>query len=104
MYWEVVGNHMWRVYKASQISPLTPLWGSNWGHKIANFIFPLISPLFLLLELENVLRGIGKPYVKSLDSRSYLPPRPSLMGQTGVIKWPILCFCLLSPLFMLLEL
>ena len=48
--------------------------------------FPFISPLFLLLELENVLRGIGKPYVKSLDSRVIFTPRPSLMGQTGVIK------------------
>ena len=32
-----------------------------------------MSPLFLLLELDNVLKGIGKPYVKSLDSWSYLP-------------------------------
>ena len=45
--------------------------------------FPLISPLFFLLELENVLRGIGKPYVKSLDSRSYLPPDPPLWVKLG---------------------
>ena len=38
-----------------------------------------------------VLRGIGKPYVKSLDSWSDLPldpPPPN--GQTGVIKLPFL--------------
>ena len=45
-----------------------------------------MSPLLLLLELKNVLRDIEKPYVKSLDSRSDLPPDPHLMGQTGVIK------------------
>ena len=27
--------------------------------------------------------------MKSLDSRSDLPPDPALMGQTGVIKYPI---------------
>ena len=32
-----------------------------------------------------MLRGVGKPYVKSLDSRSDLPPPPPpLMGQTIV--------------------
>ena len=40
----------------------------------------------MLLEFYNVLSGIGKPYVKSLESRSDLPPDPLLMGQTGVIK------------------
>ena len=35
--------------------------------------------------------------MKSLDSRSDLPPDPHLMGQTGVIKLPILGFCLISP-------
>ena len=34
-----------------------------------------ISSLFLLLEIYNVFRGIGKPYVKSLDSWSDLPDR-----------------------------
>ena len=31
------------------------------------------SSLFLLSEIYNVLRGIGKPYAMSLDSRSDLP-------------------------------
>ena len=43
----------------------------------------MISPLFLLLEPENVLRGIGKPYVKSLDSRSDLRPDPPLWVKLG---------------------
>ena len=34
--------------------------------------------------------------MKCLDSRSDLLPTP-LMGQTGVIKYTILCFCLISP-------
>ena len=55
----------------------------NWSNKIADFVFSLISPLFFLLELYNVLRGIGKPYVKSLDSRSDLPPDPPLWVKLG---------------------
>ena len=57
--------------------------GSNWGHKIADFdILPYISFIIAFRVLE---RGIGKSYVKSLDSQSDLP-LTSLMGQTGVIK------------------
>ena len=64
-----------------------PPYGSNWGHKIVALEFCLISPLLLILYLQTVLRGIGKAYVESLNSRSVLPPDPPpLMGQTGVIK------------------
>ena len=42
-----------------------------------------MSPLFLLLEFYNVLRCIGKPYVKSLDSRSDLPPNPAYGSNWG---------------------
>ena len=45
--------------------------------------FCLLSLLFLLLQLYNVLRGIGKPYVKSLDSWSDLPPDPPLWVKLG---------------------
>ena len=70
----------------SVLSP-DPPYGSNWGHKIVALEFCLVSPLLLLLYLQNVLRGIGKAYVESLNSRSVLPPTPPpLMGQTGVIK------------------
>ena len=63
-------------------------YGSNWGYKIVALEFCLISPLLLLLYLQNVLRDIGKAYVESLNSLSVLPPesRPPLMGQTGVIN------------------
>ena len=47
---------------------------------------PLLSPLLLDLELRNVLGGIGKPYVESLNSRSDFPPRPPLKAQTRVIS------------------
>ena len=67
------------------VLPHGPPYGSNWGHKIVALEFCLISPLLLLLYLQNVLRGIGKAYVESLNSRSVLPPDP-LMGQTGVIN------------------
>ena len=43
--------------------------------KMLILCFCLISLLFLLLEIYNVFRGIGKPYVKSLDRWSDLPDR-----------------------------
>ena len=50
--------------------------------------FCLISPLLMLLQLWNVLKGIGKPHVQSLYSWSDLRPDPptALMGETGFIK------------------
>ena len=33
---------------ASQVYPLTPSYGSNWGHKLADFLICLISTLKLL--------------------------------------------------------
>ena len=69
----------------SVLSP-NPPYGSNWGHKVVALEFCLISPLLLLLYLQNVLRGIEKAYVESVNSRSVLPPNPLPMGQTGVIK------------------
>ena len=38
---------------------------------------------FVLLEFYNVLRCIGKPYVKSLDSRSDLPLDPPYESNWG---------------------
>ena len=86
MYWEVIGNHMWRVYIAGQFYPTPPPpppYGSNWGHKIVALEFCLISLLLLLLYLQNVLRGIGKAYVESLNSWSVLPPGPPLWVKLG---------------------
>ena len=42
---------MCRVYTAGQIYPLTHLYGSNWGHEIADFVFLLYISLLLLLQL-----------------------------------------------------
>ena len=50
--------------------------GGGGCHKIAEFY--LRSSLLLLLELKNLLPAIGKPYVKSLASRSDLPHDPPL--------------------------
>ena len=69
----------------------------NRGHKIVALEFCLISPLLLLLYLQNVLRGIGKAYVESLNSRSVLSPN---RGH----KIVALEFCLISPLLLLLYL
>ena len=50
-------------------------YGSNWIHQIADFVFLPYIYFILLLEIYNVFRGIGKPYVKSLDSWSDLRDR-----------------------------
>ena len=55
MYQEVLENHMWRAYIAGLIYPLTPLYGSNWGHKIADFVFlPYISFILAFRALEYI--------------------------------------------------
>ena len=66
----------------SVLSPDPPLW-VNLGHKMVAFEFCLISPLLLHLYLQNVLRGIGKAYVESLNSRSVLPPGPPYGSNWG---------------------
>ena len=73
MYWEVVGNHMWRVYKASQIPPLppTPPVGVKLGHKIADFdVFPYISFIIVFGALERV-----KKYCETICEESRQPVR-----------------------------
>ena len=41
--------------------PPAPSYGSNWGHKIADFVFlPYISFILAFRALEYILRGIGK--------------------------------------------
>ena len=67
----------------SVLSPDPPPYGSNWGHKIVALEFCLISPLLLLLYLQNVLRGIGEAYLESLNSRSVLLPDPPLWAKLG---------------------
>ena len=57
MYWEVIGNHMWRVYIAGQFYPMAPPYGSNWGHKIADFEFlPYISFIVAFIPSECITR------------------------------------------------
>ena len=64
--------------------PPWPLFmGQTGGHKIVALEFCLIFPLLLLLDLQNVLRGIGKAYVESLNSWSVLPPDPPLWAKLG---------------------
>ena len=58
------------------VLPPTPPYGSNWGQKIADFEFLPLSPFYCCFSLQNILRGIGKAYVESLNSRSVLPPPP----------------------------
>ena len=58
--------------------------GQTGGHKIADFVFlPYIS-FILAFRVLNVLRGIGKPCVKSLGSWSDLPPDPPLWVKLGL--------------------
>ena len=42
---------------AGRFCLMAPPYGSNWGHKIVALEFCLISPLLLLLYLQNILRG-----------------------------------------------
>ena len=54
---------------SQSVLPPGPPYGSNWGHKIVALEFCLISPLLLLLYLQNISRGIGKAYVESGESK-----------------------------------
>ena len=65
------------------VLPPDPPYGSNWGHKVVALEFCLISPLLLLLYLQNALKGIGKVYVEYLNSRSVLTPDPPLWVKLG---------------------
>ena len=57
MYWEVIGNHMLRVSIASQFYPTAPPYGSNGGHKIADFEFwPYISFIVAFIPSECIKR------------------------------------------------
>ena len=63
--------------------PQTPPYGSNWGHKIADFVFlPLISFILAFRVLECIKR-YWEPYVKSVDSWLDLPPDPPLWVKLG---------------------
>ena len=54
---------------AGQISPLTPSYDLNWGHKISLFLF--LPHIFISgFTTLQFLRGSGKPYVESLNSWS----------------------------------
>ena len=80
---------MCRVYIAGQIYTLTPPYGSNWGHKIANFVFLLYISFIIAFTALECIKSIY-----SLHSQSDLllapspppPPIPHLMGPTGLIK------------------
>ena len=58
MYWEVVGNSI------------------HMGHKITDFVFGLLFPLILLLQVLNVLGGNYKLYTGSLCGLSDLSSGP----------------------------
>ena len=66
----------------SVLSPDPPFMGQTGVINSCFGVLPL-SPLLLLLDLQNVLRGIGKAYVESLNSRSVLPPDPPLWAKLG---------------------
>ena len=58
MFWEVIGNHIQGVYKASQIFLLVELW-----------VKPFITDFYV-----HVLGDKSKPYTVSPESLSDLPP------------------------------
>ena len=66
------------------VLPPTPPYGSNRGHKIADFEFlPYISFIVAFIASEYILIGIGKAYVESLNSQSVLPPNSPLWVKLG---------------------
>ena len=59
---------------AGQIYPLTPPYGLNWGHKIANFVFfPSISFILAFRALEYII-GIT-------------PDKPWYMQNLNILPW-----------------
>ena len=71
---------MWRVLIAGQFYPPTPPYGSNWGHKIADFEFlPYISFIVAFIASECIKR-----YWESICGESKYPvsftPRPPPYG------------------------
>ena len=49
-------THILRVYIASQVYLLTPSYGSNWGHKIADFlVLPYIN-FTQFMTIENKIK------------------------------------------------
>ena len=66
-----------------KLGSFTPSYESNLGHKIADFVFlPCIYFILAFTALECI-KNSGKPYVKSLDSWSDLPPDPPLWVKLG---------------------
>ena len=67
------------------VLPHGPPYGSNWGHKIADFEFlPYISFIVAFIASECIKRyWESKTYVESLNSRSVLPPDPPLWAKLG---------------------
>ena len=66
-YWEKI--YRCKVYIAGQIYPLTPLYGSKWGNKIADFLFLLyISFKTTLLTNYSIYWRLGGVVVRVLAS------------------------------------
>ena len=67
------------------VLPPAPPNGSNWGHKIADFEFlPYISFIIAFIPSEYIKRYWENISGESKQQVSFTP-RPSLIGQTGVI-------------------
>ena len=64
--------------------PSDPPNESNWGHKIADFVFLLyISFVIALTALECIKKYWETIYMESLYSQSDLPPDPALWVKLG---------------------
>ena len=86
---EYIKRYMCRVYIAGQIYPDLHPYGSNWGHKIADFVFFLYISFiiaFTALEYIKVLANhMWRVYLADQTYPLNTPP-PHPMGQTGVTK------------------
>ena len=74
---------MWRAYLAGQIYPQIPPYGSNWGHKIADFdILPFISFIIAFRALECIKRYWGN-HMWRLYLAGHIYPWSPLFAKLG---------------------
>ena len=73
MYWEVIGNHMLEVKKTGQIYTLVTPYGSNWGHKMADFVgFFLFFAFISFVRVRNLKFATSKTLFNFIKKMIFL--------------------------------
>ena len=66
--------------------PLTPPYGSNWGHKIADFMFLRYISFIIAFRALECFKRYWETLCEDSKLAGQIYPLTPLMGQTGVIK------------------